>query len=83
MANRKVELTPREFDSLCLFMTNPGRSYSREVLLNTIWGYDFNGYEHNVNSHINRLRAKIEPNLSQPRYILTSWGSGYRFTDEM
>lgn len=79
---RKLELTPKEFDLLYLFMTNPGRSYSREALLNAIWGYEFNGYEHTVNSHINRLRSKIEPDLSNPKYILTSWGIGYRFTDE-
>jgi DNA-binding response OmpR family regulator len=79
----KVELTPTEFDLLHLFITNPGRSYSRESLLNTIWGYEFNGYEHTVNSHINRLRAKIEPDLSKPKFILTTWGVGYRFTDEI
>lgn len=79
----KVELTPKEFDLLYLFITNPGRSYSRETLLSTIWGYEFNGYEHTVNSHINRLRAKIESDLSHPKYILTSWGVGYRFSDEI
>lgn len=79
----KLELTPKEFDLLYLFITNPGRSYSREALLNTIWGYEFNGYDHTVNSHINRLRAKIEPDLSHPKYILTSWGVGYRFSDEI
>jgi DNA-binding response OmpR family regulator len=79
----KVEVTPKEFDLLYLFITNPGRSYSREALLNAIWGYEFNGYEHTVNSHINRLRAKIEPDLSHPRFILTSWGVGYRFNDEI
>ncbi len=79
----KLELTPKEVDLLYLFMTNPGKSYSREVLLNTIWGYEFNGYEHTVNSHINRLRAKIESDLSHPKYILTSWGVGYRFNDEI
>jgi DNA-binding response OmpR family regulator len=83
LGNRKLELTPKEFDLLYLFMTNPGRSYSREALLNAIWGYEFNGYEHTVNSHINRLRSKIEPDLSSPKYILTSWGIGYRFTDEI
>jgi len=82
LGNRKLELTPKEFDLLYLFMTNPGRSYSREALLNAIWGYEFNGYEHTVNSHINRLRSKIESDLSSPKYILTSWGIGYRFTDE-
>ena len=83
LGNRKLELTPKEFDLLYLFMTNPGRSYSREALLNAIWGYEFNGYEHTVNSHINRLRSKIEPDLSSPKYILTSWGIGDRFTDEI
>jgi len=79
----KIELTPKEFDLLYLFISNPGRNYSREALLSAIWGYEFNGYEHTVNSHINRLRAKIESDLSRPKYILTSWGVGYRFTDEM
>lgn len=79
----KVELTPKEFDLLYLFITNPGRNYSREMLLSTIWGYEFNGYDHTVNSHINRLRAKIESDLSHPKYILTSWGVGYRFSDEI
>ena len=78
----KVELTPKEFDLLFLFMANPGKSYSREELLNVVWGYEFKGYEHTVNSHINRLRTKIEPDLSKPEYILTTWGVGYRFTDE-
>ena len=79
----KVELTPKEFDLLYLFMSNPGKSYTRENLLNTVWGYEFSGYEHTVNSHINRLRTKIEKNLSSPEYILTTWGVGYRFTDEL
>ena len=79
----KVDLTPKEFDLLYLFITNPGRNYSREALLNAIWGYEFDGYEHTVNSHINRLRAKIESDLSHPKYILTSWGVGYRFSDEI
>ena len=79
----KIELTPKEFDLLYLFVTNPGKSFSRESLLNTIWGYEFNGYEHTVNSHINRLRTKIEPDISNPKYILTSWGVGYKFNDEI
>jgi len=83
LGDTKVELTPKEFDLLYLFITNPGRSYSREVLLSAIWGYEFSGYEHTVNSHINRLRAKIESDLSHPKFILTSWGIGYRFTDEI
>jgi len=79
----KIDLTPKEFDLLYLFMSNPGISYSRETLLNLVWGYEFSGYEHTVNSHINRLRTKIEPNLTNPKYILTTWGIGYRFTDEI
>ena len=79
----KVELTPKEFDLLYLFMSNPGKIYSRENLLNLVWGYEFSGYEHTVNSHINRLRTKIEADLTIPKYILTSWGVGYKFTDEI
>jgi len=79
----KLDLTPKEFDLLFLFVCNPGKSYSREALLQKIWGQEFKGYEHTVNSHINRLQAKIEPDISQPLYILTTWGVGYRFTDEL
>ena len=79
----KLDLTPKEFELLYLFVCNPGKSYSREVLLRKVWGQEFKGYEHTVNSHINRLRAKIEPDISQPVYILTTWGVGYRFTDEL
>ncbi|MEP7323536.1 MAG: response regulator transcription factor, partial [Saprospiraceae bacterium] len=80
--NNKIELTPKEFDLLYLFISNPGKSYSRQNLLNLIWGYEFGGYEHTVNSHINRLRAKLEKDLNKPVYILTTWGIGYRFTEE-
>jgi len=79
----KLDLTPKEFDLLYLFVCNPGKSYSRGTLLQKVWGQEFQGYEHTVNSHINRLRAKIEPDISQPVYILTTWGVGYRFTDEL
>jgi DNA-binding response OmpR family regulator len=79
----KLDLTPKEFDLLYLFISNPGKSYSREALLQKVWGHEFKGYEHTVNSHINRLRAKIEPDISRPVYILTTWGVGYRFTDEL
>ena len=82
LGEEKIELTPKEFDLLYLFMSNPGISYSRESLLNLVWGYEFSGYEHTVNSHINRLRNKIETNSTNPKYILTTWGIGYRFTDE-
>jgi len=80
---KKIDLTPKEFDLLYLFMSNPGKSYTRENLLNLVWGYEFSGYEHTVNSHINRLRTKIEPEITNPKYILTTWGIGYRFTDEL
>ncbi|HLX90499.1 MAG TPA: response regulator transcription factor [Puia sp.] len=79
----KIELTAKEFDLLYLFITNPGKSFSRDDLLNEVWGYEFNGYEHTVNSHINRLRSKIEPDMRNPKYILTTWGIGYQFTDEI
>lgn len=79
----RIELTPKEFDLLFLLASHPGKSYSRDKLLNLVWGYEFNGYEHTVNAHINRLRNKIEPELSKPRYILTTWGVGYRFAEEL
>lgn len=79
----RVDLTPKEFDLLYLLASNPGKSYTRERLLSLIWGYEFNGYEHTVNSHVNRLRAKIEDDLNEPKYILTTWGIGYRFNDEI
>lgn len=79
----RIDLTPKEFDLLALLANRPGRSYSREELLNIVWGYEFSGYEHTVNSHINRLRSKIEPNVAKPKFILTSWGVGYRFNDDL
>lgn len=75
----EVDLTAREFDLLVQFASNPGRAYSRAQLLDLVWGYGHDGYEHTVNSHINRLRAKIEDDPSRPRYILTVWGVGYKF----
>jgi two-component system, OmpR family, alkaline phosphatase synthesis response regulator PhoP len=77
----RIELTQKEFDLLQLMATHPGRTYTREQLLNTVWGYQYNGYEHTVNSHINRLRTKIEDDLSNPKFIRTSWGVGYWFND--
>lgn len=79
----KVELSPKEFELLVLLSSNPGKSYDRAKLLNLIWGYEFKGYEHTVNSHINRLRAKIEPDMSNPTYVLTTWGIGYKFNEEL
>jgi two-component system alkaline phosphatase synthesis response regulator PhoP len=77
-----IELTAKEFDLLALFASNPGRAYTRENLLNIVWGYQFTGYEHTVNSHINRLRAKIEKDPSQPVFIKTVWGVGYKFVEK-
>lgn len=77
-----IELTAKEFDLLALFASNPGRAYTRENLLNIVWGYQFTGYEHTVNSHINRLRAKIEKDPSQSVFIKTVWGVGYKFVEE-
>lgn len=74
-----VELTAREFDLLSHFVKNPGRVFRRADLLDKVWGYGHEGYEHTVNSHINRLRAKIEDNPSQPEMIVTVWGVGYKF----
>lgn len=81
IGEERIELTPKEFDLLVLLASHPGKSYTREQILNLVWGYEFNGYEHTVNSHINRLRSKIEKNLSKPEFILTAWGIGYRFTE--
>jgi DNA-binding response OmpR family regulator len=81
--NMRVDLSPREFELMALLASNPGKSYSRKRLLNLVWGYDFEGYEHTVNSHINRLRGKIEEDVSNPRFILTTWGVGYRFNEDL
>jgi len=81
--DRRVDLSPKEFELLTLMACNPGKNYSRSNLLSLIWGYDFEGYEHTVNSHINRLRAKIEPEMANPIYIITTWGVGYKFNEEI
>jgi DNA-binding response OmpR family regulator len=75
----EVDLTAREFDLLFHFARHPGRVFSRTQLLDTVWGYNHEGYEHTVNTHINRLRGKIERDPSDPFYIQTVWGVGYRF----
>lgn len=76
---REVNLTAKEYDLLELLMENPGKVYSRETLLDTIWGYDYPGDARAVDVHIRRLREKIEPNPSEPKYIFTKWGVGYYF----
>lgn len=79
----RIDLSPKEFDLLVLMASNPGRNYSRSDLLNLLWGYNFEGFEHTVNSHINRLRAKIESDMANPVYILTTWGVGYKFNEDL
>ena len=78
---REVTLTAKEFDLLLYFARHPGRVYNRAELLDKVWGYGHEGYEHTVNSHINRLRAKIEQDPAKPRYVLTVWGVGYKFVE--
>lgn len=74
-----VDLTPREFDLLYWFARHPGEVFSRLSLLDNVWGYQHEGYEHTVNTHINRLRIKIERDAAEPEIILTVWGKGYKF----
>ncbi len=81
IAGRSLDLTPKEFDLLLHFARNPGKVYTRSQLLDIVWGYGHDGYEHTVNSHINRLRAKIEKDPARPAFIKTVWGVGYKFTD--
>ncbi|MGB1236563.1 MAG: winged helix-turn-helix domain-containing protein [Pseudomonadales bacterium] len=73
-----VELTAREFDLLRYFAEHPGRVFRRSELLDSVWGYGHEGYEHTVNSHINRLRAKIERDPNNPQIVVTVWGVGYK-----
>ena len=77
--NREVNLTAKEFDLLELLMLNKNKVYSRESLLNTVWGFDYPGDVRTVDVHIRRLREKIEKNPSEPQYIHTKWGVGYFF----
>jgi DNA-binding response OmpR family regulator len=80
---KSLHLTAKEFDLLIHFAQHPGRVYTRTQLLDAVWGYGYESYQHTVNSHINRLRAKIEENPAEPRYILTVWGVGYKFSDNL
>ena len=77
--DKDIELTAREFDLLVYFAQHPGQVFTRTQLLDHVWGYQFEGYEHTVNTHINRLRIKIEEDAAKPFYILTVWGVGYKF----
>jgi DNA-binding response OmpR family regulator len=77
-----IDLTAKEFDLLLHLAQNPGRVYTRTQLLDQVWGYSHSGYEHTVNSHMNRLRAKLERDPANPRYVLTVWGVGYKFCED-
>ena len=81
LRDRMIDLTAKEFELLLHFARHAGRVFTRSQLLDEVWGYGHDGYEHTVNSHINRLRAKIEANPAQPEYILTVWGVGYKFAE--
>ncbi|MFZ3618225.1 response regulator transcription factor [Leclercia barmai] len=76
-----IDLTPREFDLLYFFARHPGEVFSRLALLEQVWGYQHEGYEHTVNTHINRLRVKIERDAAEPEIIRTVWGKGYLFAE--
>lgn len=82
LGGETVELTAREFDLLEYFARHPGRVFRRAELLDHVWGYGHEGYEHTVNSHINRLRSKIEGDPSRPEVIVTVWGVGYKFSEQ-
>ena len=79
--SKTVDLTSTEFDLLLYMARQPGLVFSRAQLLDKVWGYHHSGYEHTVNSHINRLRTKLEKDPSHPEFVLTVWGVGYKFTD--
>src|SRR5882672_3292709 len=80
LQDRAIDLTPREFDLLYFLARHPGKVFARLDLLNQVWGYWHDGYEHTVNTHINRLRTKIEEDPANPRQIVTVWGRGYKLT---
>jgi DNA-binding response OmpR family regulator len=81
IGDRQLDFTALEFDLLLHFASHPGQVFSRAQLLDAVWGYTHDGYEHTVTAHINRLRAKVEHDPMQPRYILTVRGAGYKFRD--
>ena len=81
LRGKRLDLTVREFDLLLLLAQNPGSAFTRSQLLDMVWSYNFTGFENTVKSHINRLRAKIEDDPANPKYILTVWGVGYQFAD--
>jgi len=81
LGDQLVVLTAKEFELLAFFARSPGRVFTRAQLLDQVWGYTHSGYEHTVNSHINRLRNKIERDPANPDYVQTVWGVGYKFAE--
>ncbi len=79
VSGREINLTSKEFDLMDLFITNPNKVYSRDNLLDIVWGYDYPGDIRTVDVHVRRLREKIEPDAAQPKYIHTKWGVGYYY----
>jgi two-component system, OmpR family, alkaline phosphatase synthesis response regulator PhoP len=81
--NRSIDLTAKEFALLLHLAQSPGRVYTREQILDFVWGYNHAGYEHTVNSHVNRLRGKIERDPTNPVFVRTVWGVGYKFSEDV
>ena len=82
LAGKELELTSTEFDLLLHLASHPEQVFSREQLLSSVWGYHHSGYEHTVNSHINRLRNKVEKNATKPEIVQTVWGVGYKLSKQ-
>ena len=83
ISGQSISLTAKEFELLAQFARHPGKVYTRTQLLDLVWGSGYEGFEHTVNSHINRLRAKIEPDPAKPLFIQTVWGVGYKFSTDL
>jgi DNA-binding response OmpR family regulator len=83
VSGQSINLTAKEFELLAQFARHPGKVYTRTQLLDLVWGSGYEGFEHTVNSHINRLRAKIENNPAEPLFIQTVWGVGYKFATDL
>lgn len=81
VGGQPLQLTAKEFDLLLYLASSPGQVFSRQQLLDAVWGYHHGSYEHTVNSHINRLRAKVEKDPAKPKFVLTVWGVGYKFDE--
>jgi DNA-binding response OmpR family regulator len=83
LKQQPVTVSAKQFDLLCFLASHPGQVFTREQLLNQVWGYDFYGDSRVVDVHVRRLREKIEPDSSRPQFILTVWGVGYKFADDV